>query len=85
MPNHADWETIQIQSEEISNRDQEIDRLRRRIAELEGNQKTYKIVRFHKDKPSQVHMRGLTLEEAQAHCRDEKTHGPDWFDGYTEE
>ena len=26
--------------------------------------------------------RGLTLAEAQAHCRSEKTHGPGWFDGY---
>ena len=27
----------------------------------------------------------LTLEEAQEHCRDPKTSGDGWFDGYTEE
>jgi hypothetical protein len=28
---------------------------------------------------------GLTLEEAQAHCQREDTHGDGWFDGYEEE
>ena len=65
---------------------------------------TYKIVRNYFDSESAPHRRvrksGLTLEEAQAHCRNPETssrtatgakatahtraHGP-WFDGYTEE
>lgn len=49
---------------------------------------TYKIVRFYKDNDNlnrTVVTRGLTLEQAQAHCNDESTHGEDWFDGYDEE
>lgn len=42
----------------------------------------YKIVRFYFKKPSRVIKRGLTLEEAQAHCSREDTHGDGWFDGY---
>jgi hypothetical protein len=63
---------------------------------------TYKIVRFFQDGnvPSEVIVRGLTLEQAQAHCQDPETSsstatgeaaqrrteqfGP-WFDGYEEE
>lgn len=64
---------------------------------------TYKIVRgyFNSDKwPGHTVRTGLTLEEAQAHCRDPETSsrtcakaanvrrtercGP-WFDGYTKE
>ena len=63
---------------------------------------TYKIVRmfFDDDVPSEVVTRGLTLEQAQAHCQDPETssstakspaavkrtetYGP-WFDGYEEE
>mgnify|MGYP003115284307 CR=1 FL=1 len=63
---------------------------------------SYKIVRMFRDyhQPSQVIKRGLTLEQAQAHCRDPETssstclhaegkrrtelRGP-WFDGYEEE
>jgi hypothetical protein len=63
---------------------------------------TYKIVRYYRDPgfKSRVVRRGLTLEEAQAHCNDPETSsrtctlaparrrtrlkGP-WFDGYTEE
>lgn len=60
----------------------------------------YRIVRFYAYKESRTLRRGLTLEEAQAHCRDPETssrtcrkpknvwetrrHGP-WFDGYTED
>lgn len=49
--------------------------------------KTYKIVRFFQalDTPSKVIRTGLTLAEAQAHCRLESTHGDGWFDGYEEE
>lgn len=63
---------------------------------------TYKIIRSYQrdDQPKRVIKRGLTLEEAQAHCRDPETssstctssegrrrteeRGP-WFDGYDEE
>jgi len=64
---------------------------------------TYRIVRgyFHSDRwPREVIATGLTLEEAQEHCRDPQTssstatdedavrrteeRGP-WFDGYEEE
>lgn len=55
---------------------------------------TYKIVRMWSpslDKPYKIIKRGLTLEEAQTHCRLESTHKRDidgnivWFDGYDEE
>jgi acyl CoA:acetate/3-ketoacid CoA transferase alpha subunit len=46
---------------------------------------TYMIVRhrFHGDR--EVIERGLTLDEAQAHCQRDDTHGDGWFDGYTED
>jgi hypothetical protein len=60
----------------------------------------FKIVRSYLNHPSKVIKRGLTLEEAQKHCRDPETSsktctkpelieltkrmGP-WFDGYDEE
>lgn len=64
--------------------------------------KTYKIVRMYFNNliSNRTIMRGLTLEEAQAHCKDPETssstctkapgrrrterYGP-WFDGYEEE
>ena len=47
---------------------------------------TYRIVRFSQnDFRRKVIKTGLTLEEAQAHCQDESTHGEGWFDGYEEE
>ncbi len=55
--------------------------------------KRYKIVRFHfsDSKPDRTIKSGLTLEEAQAHCRDPATSNADaenpedkWFDSYTE-
>lgn len=63
---------------------------------------SYKIIRMYRDYPEKRRTvkRGLTLEEAQAHCADPETssttcelannrlrtkrYGP-WFDGYTEE
>jgi hypothetical protein len=63
---------------------------------------TYKIVRMYRDHDRDTHTikKGLTLEQAQAHCRDPETSsrsatsaeavkltarmGP-WFDGYEEE
>lgn len=47
-----------------------------------------KIIRFYRDdRPSKVIKTGLTLEEAQAHCRREDTHDhlEGWFDGYEDE
>lgn len=46
---------------------------------------TYKIIRFHQDDDNEVIATGLTLEEAQTHCKDPSTHGEGWFDGYEEE
>ena len=51
---------------------------------------TYVIKRFRFDGPTTTIERGLTLEEAQAHCSREDTHGTEadgtaWFDGYDEE
>jgi hypothetical protein len=63
---------------------------------------TYKVVRFYQQHPARALRlrRGLTLEQAQAHCQNPETSsrtcttaeghrrtelmGP-WFDGYTEE
>jgi hypothetical protein len=45
---------------------------------------TYKIIRFFFDGDAENKETGLTLEEAQAHCKREDTHGDGWFDGYTE-
>lgn len=47
--------------------------------------RTYKIIRFKQDGDDEVIERGLSLEEAQAHCKRDDTHGPGWFDGYDEE
>ena len=50
---------------------------------------TYKIVRFyapHLTKSNRLIQRGLTLEEAQAHCKDPDTRkAGEWFDGYDAE
>jgi len=46
---------------------------------------SYKIIRYKRNGPSRVVKRGLTLSEAQAHCRRSSTHGDGWFDGYTKE
>lgn len=47
---------------------------------------TYKIIRFYKNhNRKRIIKRGLSLEEAKAHCRDPKTCGEDWFDGYDKE
>ena len=48
---------------------------------------TYKIIQFQGSK--QVIERGLTFDQAQAHCRREDTRGNGkngpWFDGYESE
>jgi hypothetical protein len=50
---------------------------------------TYKIIEFRQDDQHPRHRKvintGLTLEQAQAHCSDESTHGDGWFHGYEEE
>jgi hypothetical protein len=47
---------------------------------------TYKIIRFHQGPTdSEIIATGLTLDEAQAHCRRDDTHGDGWFDGYDTE
>ena len=47
----------------------------------------YKIVRFYRDinKRKRTIKRGLTLEEAQAHCRNPATSTAEYFDGYTDD
>jgi hypothetical protein len=49
---------------------------------------SYTIIRSyapHLDKADKIIKRGLTLEQAQEHCRDPKTRkAGEWFDGYTE-
>jgi hypothetical protein len=46
---------------------------------------SYSIYRFEQDGRRYLVYEGLSLEEAQAHCNDESTHGDRWFDGYEEE
>jgi hypothetical protein len=46
---------------------------------------TYKIIRFRFAGSNKTIKTGLTLEEAQAHCQREDTHGEGWFDGYESE
>lgn len=49
---------------------------------------TYRVERYYRDtwfEPRKVVKRGLTLEEAQAHCKREDTRGEGWFDGYVQE
>ena len=52
---------------------------------------TYKIIRMYQDgRRSKVQATGLSLEDAQAHCRLPSTRGTlrtgvQWFDGYDEE
>jgi hypothetical protein len=47
--------------------------------------KTYMIIKFTFKGSPRVVKRGLTLEEAQAHCSRDDTHGEGWFHGYEEE
>ena len=51
---------------------------------------TYKIIRFFEDGRKRIENTGLTLEQAQEHCRLESTHGKTragvrFFDGYDAE
>ncbi len=52
------------------------------------DERTYKIVRFYADDDleKEVIARGLSLEDAQAHCQDRTTRREgEWFDGWEEE
>jgi hypothetical protein len=57
----------------------------------EVNMTTYKIMRYYRDdRPARQIASGLSLEEAQAHCKSMKTRKRDndgivWFEGYTRE
>ena len=49
---------------------------------------TYKIIRFYRErgKDYRVIKRGLTLEQAKAHCQDPSTRKEgEWFDGFESE
>lgn len=50
-----------------------------------NSMKTYKIIKFTFNGSPRVIKRGLTLEEAQAHCSRDDTHGEGWFHGYEQE
>ena len=56
-----------------------------RQANKMAQEKTYRIVRFTFGETKEIKETGLSLEDAQAHCQDEATHGPGWFDGYEAE
>ena len=48
--------------------------------------KIYRIIRMYRQsRKNKTIKEGLTLEQAQAHCKREDTHGDGWFDGYEEE
>ena len=59
--------------------------------EEKTDQKSYQIVRFFMGENggclgrNKVVLTGLTLEQAQKHCKDPNTAGSGWFDGYEEE
>lgn len=43
----------------------------------------YKILRFRFRGKTTTVKSGLTLAQAQKHCENPKTHGKNWFDGYS--
>lgn len=54
-----------------------------------GDKRTYRVVRMYLDETHPDHLKviaiNLSLEEAQAHCQRDDTHGEGWFDGYDAE
>jgi hypothetical protein len=50
----------------------------------EGSSRRYKVKRFRRVGKSRVIRSGLTRVEAEAHCEDDSTAGPGWFDGFTD-
>ena len=44
---------------------------------------SFDVFRYYKRGKREMIASGLTLEQAQAHCSKEETHGATWFDGYT--
>lgn len=43
---------------------------------------TYNIIRYTFKKKSKTVKKGLTLKQAQNHCKLESTQGKGWFEGY---
>jgi hypothetical protein len=58
---------------------------RQTITTTGKNMKTYKIIKFKFNGTPRVIKRGLTLEQAQAHCQRDDTQGEGWFHGYDSE
>jgi len=79
-PNDGEWKMSKFASPKTKHK--EIHKVEAGVKESKLNEETYKIVRLHKNGKKRVIQRGLSLEDAQAHCKDSKTHGEDWFDGY---
>lgn len=50
-----------------------------------SDDKTYRIVRFHREGDNEIIVRGLTLAQAKAHCNRDDAKGEGWFDGFVEE
>ncbi len=70
-----------------------------KVIPRKGKNKMYKIIRHYQEHSNEVIAVDLTLEEAQAHCKDPETSSStckeavntdrtdkmgEWFDGYTE-
>jgi hypothetical protein len=48
-----------------------------------SKERCYRIIRFYRDnRKPRTRRNGVTLAEAQAHCRRDDTHGEGWFEGY---
>jgi hypothetical protein len=53
--------------------------------EPDEGEPVYSVVRYFQSGENSVLVRGLTLEQAQAHCNRDDTRGEGWFDGYRQE